>query len=167
MPFTPYHGGPGLLLKACLPAGFSFLTFAATQVAIDCETAYHMATAQYPLHRFFHTLVGGTIAGAVVALVVWASARGLLAGRRLAPEAVMRGETSLAGVVAAGVIGGTSHSLLDSIVHADVQPFWPLSSASPLHGVLGWGALEAACVASGVLGAIVLFRIAAGRKRSP
>ena len=38
MPFTPFHFGPGALLKSFLRHRFSFVTFVASQVVIDFET---------------------------------------------------------------------------------------------------------------------------------
>ena len=51
MPFTPFHGGAGLLLKAPFGQRLSFTLFAATQVVIDLETAWFLARREYPVHR--------------------------------------------------------------------------------------------------------------------
>lgn len=42
--------------------------------------------------------------------------------------------------------------LLDSLVHADIQPFAPLSAANPLFGLVSWEAMEWFCLACGALG---------------
>jgi membrane-bound metal-dependent hydrolase YbcI (DUF457 family) len=157
MPFTPFHGGPGLVFKAISPGGFSLTAFLATQVAIDCETAFHMIRREYPLHRQFHSLIGGTIVGCAISLIAVASTRRPAVRRLLGSEAVSHSELTLWGTLTGGVLGGTSHSILDSIVHADVRPFWPFSSSSPFYGCIGWNAVEWACVLSGVIGAVLLY----------
>jgi hypothetical protein len=67
MPVTPFHGGVGLLGKGLAGPRFSFVAFCATQVAIDCESGYHLLRGEWPVHRFFHTIDGATLmCGAVV-----------------------------------------------------------------------------------------------------
>jgi hypothetical protein len=68
MPFTPFHGGIGIALKGSLGGRFSFSIFAATQIAIDLESGYFLASGGWPLHRFLHTFIGATNAGLAVAL---------------------------------------------------------------------------------------------------
>ncbi len=160
MPFTPYHGGFGLLLKGVAPRRASLTTFIATQVVIDCETAYHMVHGEYPLHRFAHTLLGGTLVGLVVALIVAVLGRWSLLSRHASTSPLWPGEVTPAGVAIAGVFGGISHALLDSVVHVDVQPFWPISGSSPLYGCAAWGTVEAMCVAAGIVGTgLILLRL--------
>lgn len=132
MPFTPFHGGPGLMLKALFPRGVSLVTFLTTQIVIDCETAYHLLIGDYPLHRFFHSLIGGAIAGCAVAVVVVAASRWLPISQYFDEDAGGRGEMAPVPAIVAGVVGGTSHSILDGIVHPDVRPFAPVADVSPL-----------------------------------
>ena len=63
MPFTPYHFGPGLLLKAAAPRHFSFLAFSTTQVAIDLESLQYLTMGDPHVHRTMHTLPVATVAG--------------------------------------------------------------------------------------------------------
>jgi hypothetical protein len=39
MPFTPFHFGPGALLKSIFPRSVSLSAFVASQVLIDSSTA--------------------------------------------------------------------------------------------------------------------------------
>lgn len=161
MPFTPYHFGPGLLLKAAAPRRFSFLAFATTQVAIDLESLYYLTMGDPHVHRAMHTLPLATAAGVAVGALVWATGAGIhaLIGRRVAgmsigtPMPVLQSELS-AGAVVGGAVGGASHSIMDAIVHADVQPFLPVSGANPLLGLIGWNAMEMACVVAGAIGVV-------------
>lgn len=65
MPFTPFHFGPGALLHSAAPKHVSFLAFCGANVLVDVEPLYFMLTHQYPIHRFFHTYVGATVAAAI------------------------------------------------------------------------------------------------------
>ena len=47
---------------------FSWSAFVAAQVLIDCETLYYLVRQEYPVHRFFHSVLGATAAGLVVAI---------------------------------------------------------------------------------------------------
>jgi membrane-bound metal-dependent hydrolase YbcI (DUF457 family) len=144
VPFTPFHFGPGLLLKAAAPARFSLTSYAAAQVVIDLESGYYLLTQQAPVHRTLHTFLVGGAAGAVVGATVGLVGRSLL--RRLA--------RSPRPLVAAELAG--SSTLLDGMMHYDMHPFWPLSSANPLLGLLSLKALHLFCVVTAVLGLLLL-----------
>jgi hypothetical protein len=158
MPFTPFHLGPGLLAKAVAPRYVSFTAFAASQVVIDFETLYHLVRHDWPVHRVMHTVLGGTAGGLESGLAVAATGPLLLrlGSARLASltesqRSRILSEVSLGGALAGGVIGGISHSLLDSMVHADVRPFWPLADGT-LFGMIGAGGVHVGCVVAGVVG---------------
>ena len=69
MPFTPFHFGPAIFIKGLITSRFSFVAFAATQIAIDCETLYYLNRGEYPYHRILHTLAGAGFSGFLVACV--------------------------------------------------------------------------------------------------
>ena len=54
-------------------------------------------------------------------------------------------------------IGTYSHIFIDSIMHSDVMPFLPFSTASPLHGIISIEALHVWCVVSALVGGLVYF----------
>ena len=70
MPITPFHFGPGLLVKGLAPRAFSLTTFVAAQIVIDFESLYHLVRRDWPVHRTMHTLVGGTTVGIAVAVAI-------------------------------------------------------------------------------------------------
>lgn len=139
MPVTPYHFGPALAVKAVFPRRFGFLAFAAANVIIDIEPLYYMLTYQYPLHRFFHTLPGAALAAVLTGLLFAIAQAALrrIRQRRMGgnpefqPAAFWLGAWS----------GALSHVLLDSLVHADVHLFAPLSSTNPLWGLVSHSAV--------------------------
>ncbi len=57
MPVTPFHVGPGLLLKAAAPRHLSLSAFIGANIAIDPESAYVLFTGGYPVHRILHTFL--------------------------------------------------------------------------------------------------------------
>ena len=143
MPFTPFHFGPGALVHSAAPKHISFLAFCGANVLVDVEPLYFMLTHQWPIHRFFHTFVGATVAAAIVV--------GVFAPiRKLMPRLTVR-------AVAIGAIIGTySHVLLDSLMHADMQPFAPCSERNPRLGAVCLNTLHGFCLLAGIVGAIVI-----------
>ena len=154
MPITPLHFGPGLAIHSASPRKISFLSFAAANVVIDLEPAYYIFTQQDPLHRFVHSYAGATLAIlATIALTLLAlhlAARirlpNLFSWRQLTPRQVING----------ALWGGYSHIVLDSFMHADMQPFAPLFAGNALHGLISIDALHSFCVVSGAVGLLVL-----------
>ena len=61
MPFTPFHFGPGIFVKAAMPHKFSLRIFILNQVMIDLESLFNILSGQYPVHRFLHTFLGSTL----------------------------------------------------------------------------------------------------------
>jgi membrane-bound metal-dependent hydrolase YbcI (DUF457 family) len=152
MPFTPFHFGPGALLHSAAPKRVSFLAFCGANVLVDVEPLYFMLTHQYPIHRFFHTYVGATVAtGVVVGLFMLV--------RRVAPRLLnIFGLHNLSvRAMTLGAIAGTySHVVLDSLMHADMQPFAPFSDANPLLGAVFLGTLHGFCVLAEIVGGVVI-----------
>jgi membrane-bound metal-dependent hydrolase YbcI (DUF457 family) len=152
MPFTPFHFGPAALLHSAAPKHISFLAFCGANVLVDVEPLYFMLTHQWPIHRFFHTYVGATVAaGIVVALFALV--------RRMTPGLLDQLRLRNLGVraVALGAILGTySHVLLDSLMHADMNPFAPFSNANPLLGAVFLNTLYGFCLVAGVAGGVVI-----------
>lgn len=53
-------------------------------------------------------------------------------------------------------MGSFSHIGLDAVMHADMNPLWPLLQGNPWLGVISIDELHLLCLALGVLGAAVL-----------
>ena len=68
MPITPFHFGPGALAHVCAPRAVSFLAFCAANVLIDLESLYHLVLRHWPVHAFWHTLVGASLVWVCVLL---------------------------------------------------------------------------------------------------
>jgi hypothetical protein len=157
IPFTPFHFGPGLLAKACVPRYFWLTSFLLANVLIDVEVLFYLWRDDPPIHRHLHSYIGGTamgtIAGVVMFVTIQTIRRALAAQRRLSDRFARAREFHLliqSGV--SGVIGGVSHVFLDSLMHRDMQPFWPFSDHNGLVGLVDVGALHIGCAVAGFFG---------------
>ena len=152
MPVTPFHFGPGLLLKGVVPRWCSWTAFVASNVVIDIESAYYLMHGEWPVHRRLHTFVGAGLVGVGVALL-------LIAARRVLPKLRARIGAELApvGIVVGAMAGALTHPVLDGIMHDDIEPLRPWSANNPLHLVISVAALHEACLGAALLGAVLLF----------
>ncbi len=171
MPFTPFHMGPALALKAASGRHFSVLVFGIAQVAMDIEPLVGMIRQASVLHGWSHSYVGATIIGILVALLAPPLCRIILTrwNVELAHHGVgWLGSPAGIGWVpsATGAFVGTySHVVLDSIMHSDMTPLSPWSASNGLLGTLSIGALHIACVAAGVFGVGVWLTVGLWNRR--
>lgn len=154
MPFTPFHFGPGAVLHAVAPGYVSFLAFCGANVLVDVEPLYFMLKGEDPLHRFFHTYVG-------VSLVVAATVAVFLFARRMSrvvplPDLFQWKQLSVRAVFIGAALGGYTHIVLDSIMHADIRPLAPFSEANGLYLWVDLGDLHWYCFVAGVVALLVL-----------
>jgi hypothetical protein len=158
LPITPFHLGPGGLVKALAPRHFSFTVFAFSQALIDLEPIGFFAFTGDPVHPYLHTYLGATLvflaswwAGPRVcrwALRAWNAWLSPAQARWLAFEPVI--SRTQAGIGA--FIGAYSHVAIDSIMHGDMVPFAPFSSATPWLLAVTVETLQWICVTAGVAG---------------
>jgi membrane-bound metal-dependent hydrolase YbcI (DUF457 family) len=149
MPFTPLHMGPGLLVKSLLQGSFSLMVFGWTQIIMDIQPLVVIFTGQGHLHGFSHTYLGATLLGIACAL----SGKYLAQfGLRLMGR-VQYLPISWTVAITSALIGSFSHVLLDSLMHADVEPFAPFMQANPFLGVISIETLHKFCLYSGLIGA--------------
>ena len=156
MPFTPFHMGPGLLIKAILQGSFSLMVFGWAQIIMDIQPLVVLLTGEGHLHGFSHTYIGATLIGAGAALTgKYAAEFGLrLMGLiRFLP-------ISWPIAIISAFIGSFSHVLLDSIMHADITPFAPFLLNNPFLGFLSVGMLHKLFLYSGLIGAGLYFAVA-------
>jgi hypothetical protein len=155
MPFTPLHMGPGILLKSVLQGSFSLMVFGWTQIMMDLQPLVVMITGEGHLHGFTHTYLGAVIIAAVSALSgKYLSQIGLIL-MGVSPEDPIQIKWWVAFLSA--LIGSLSHVYLDSIMHSDVQPFYPLLMTNQFFGLISVSNLHKVCLYSGLLGAIIYY----------
>ncbi len=172
MPFTPFHMGPGMLIKGVLGSGFSLALFGWAQILMDLQPLYVLIRGSGQLHGFSHTLAGALLIAPVAAvsgrwLLDYAlGARWFNLSARERRWLDLHATPGWTVAFVSGLVGTLSHVALDAVMHADLQPFFPLASANPALGFWSIEALHLFCIASGVIGLLqfVLCRYLALRR---
>jgi len=143
MPFTPVHMGPGILFKAIFQGSFSLMVFGWTQIVMDIQPLIVMISGHGHLHGFTHTYLGAFLIAIFSALSgKYLSELGLrIIG--LASEDTVPIVWWVAFLSA--VIGSFSHVFLDSIMHTDVEPFFPITLVNQFHGLVTIDTLHKIC----------------------
>ena len=155
MPATPFHLGPGLLIKAAAPRQFSMAAYSLAQVVIDFESGYYLLQGEYPVHRQAHTFLLGGLIGMLCGLVV-SRIGGWWARPRDAVHEALAAEFRMPVAVVSGIFGGIFHSVLDGIMYADIRPFRPFTEANPLYELVSIRTLYLFCTITGLVGAALL-----------
>ncbi len=145
MPFTPYHFGPGLLTKSIFNEKFNFIAFVISQIIIDLESLYYLLQDTQFVHKFFHTYIGATI---VIFLTLFFTKFIFK---------ILKIKTTWSSLLFASTFGAYSHVFLDSIMHRDIKPFYPISDSNYLFRVITISSLHELCIYSGIIGCILLF----------
>ena len=162
MPFTPVHMGPGILIKAILQGSFSLMIFGWTQIVMDIQPLIVMITGEGHLHGFTHTYIGAVIIAIISALTgKYLSELGLkiLGLYKDQPINIAWWVSFLS-----AFIGSFSHVFLDSIMHADVEPFYPITRTNNFHSMVSITMLHKLCMYSGLAGALIYYAVSYGRK---
>jgi membrane-bound metal-dependent hydrolase YbcI (DUF457 family) len=61
------------------------------------------------------------------------------------------------------LIGTFSHVILDSMMHADMNPIWPLTGPNPLLGFVSLANLHFGCLVTGIAGLVLCKRLSKSR----
>lgn len=161
MPVTPFHMGPGLLIKSVLQGWFSLIIFGWAQVLMDIQPLVAMTTGMGSLHGFSHTYIGASL---IAIIAAWSGKWIYRWCMRFIERDFTYYQKKLLDVPArltAGIcfisafLGTFSHVLLDSIMHADLEPFYPVSPDNRLLLIISIGALYKFCVYTGITGGVV------------
>jgi membrane-bound metal-dependent hydrolase YbcI (DUF457 family) len=157
MPFTPYHLGPALFLGLLFLRFIDFPTFLIASVIVDVEPFLVLFfDLNYPLHGFFHSLLGGTLVAIPLALIM------LNIRDKLSPLMAyfkLEQKVSFKSILLASFLGIYIHILLDSRIYTDIQPFYP-SHCNPLltTGILAGLDSYFICIWS-FFGAVIIYII--------
>lgn len=155
MPFTPVHMGPGILVKSLLRGSFSLMVFGWAQIIMDIQPLMVMISGEGHLHGFSHTYIGAVL------LAIFSA----LTGKYLSEVGLFvfglndQWQVKIAWWVAflSALIGTFSHVLLDSIMHVDVEPFFPVTTDNVFLSLISVQALHQLCLYSGLVGGVLYF----------
>ena len=152
MPFTPFHLMAGTSVKSFFPQYFSFSIFTLTNVIIDSEVLFYIYTTGIPAHKFFHTFLGASLIAIFVALFCRSLCEiGLnfwniiLYTKKFSLFKVEVKITRLSAWCGA-FVGAYSQLLLDSIMHTDMMPFFPISDLNQFHNIISTNNLHYLCM---------------------
>jgi len=154
--------GPGCAVKAVLGRHFSLTVFGFAQVAMDLETLIRILRSHNVLHGASHTYIGAAFI-AMVSLFVGRPVCQILL--RFWPHEDdlglldwLRGPRMISWTAAltGAFIGTFSHVFLDSIMHTDMEPFWPFNEGNNSLHLLSVSELHVLCVGAGLVGGLFL-----------
>jgi len=156
MPFTPFHLGPALLLGVLLFYWVDLPTLLAASVLVDVRAvAVVYGPLSGPTHGILTTFVGGTF----LALLLGGFVLALPQAVQQFPSRFRLARTAQPAPVFLGaLLGVASHVVLDAMLYADVQPFWPLvTNPFLLEPSVAVGAVYGGCVVAGAVGLARLY----------
>ena len=165
MPITPFHLGPGLLIKSILQGYFCLIIFAWAQILIDIQPILVILTGKGQLHGFSHTYIGATLIAIIAAytgkwiyhwLVCFIENDFTIYQKKLFN--VSEKLTTII-CISSAFIGTFSHVLLDSIMHSDIQPFYPLGIENQVLLIMTVETLHKFCIYTGLAGTVIFFCI--------
>ena len=165
MPVTPFHVGPAAIIKAVFRDKFSITVFSFSQILIDLQPLFAMLGADIELHGISHTYIGATVIAIISILLGKPFCQFFLNGwnRHLSANKnsilIVKASISWKVAIMSAFIGTYSHILLDSIMHADLQPFYPAQITNHLLGLVAIDSLHILCAIAGGMGAVVYFSI--------
>ncbi|MEM2125731.1 MAG: hypothetical protein QXQ53_04970 [Candidatus Methanosuratincola sp.] len=149
MPFTPFHLGPAILAGILLLRHLNLPALIVASAVLDLEPLLVIVTdANYPLHGFFHTFLGGTLVALALSFVM---CRFSGCTARIVRAFGISQTPSPRTVAAASFLGVYSHLLLDSPLYADMEPFFPIA-LNPLFSPQLSGVIYASCAVAFFLG---------------
>lgn len=155
--------GPGILIKAVLQTSFSLMIFGWTQIVMDIQPLITMIVGHGHIHGFTHTYSGAVLIAIFSAVTgKYLSQLGL---------SILEIKTQNAENIPwwvcflSAFIGSFSHVLLDSIMHGDIQPFYPFLLDNPLQGIISVLTLHKICLYAGLTGVVVFYLVVIWRKK--
>jgi membrane-bound metal-dependent hydrolase YbcI (DUF457 family) len=155
VPFTPYHLGPSAVIGMGAVKLFHLPALLIGSVIVDIEPFTVLVfDLDYPLHGFFHTFLGGTIAALLVAVILYFLRKPI---DRFMVRIKLEQKSGFWFILWSAMFGMATHIFLDSIFHLDIHPFYPFAR-NPFYGLLSRGVVLGLCSVS-FLVAVVIYLI--------
>jgi len=131
MPITPSHLGTGLFLGALGPRFFNLWALLLGSVAMDGENVFWTvinilrSCPRCTHHGFFHSFLGAMVGSLILSLILLWLKNPL---ERISRYLDLEQPFAFKALFVSSFLGWSFHILLDSLVHRDVFPFWPLKT---------------------------------------
>jgi len=162
MPFTPFHWGPSSWIGLLCFRFINLFAFLLGSVIVDIEPFLVLVfNLNYPLHGFFHSFLGGTIAALLLSGVLF---RFRDAMNKLMGFFKLAQESSYKTILFSCLLGVYFHIFLDSFLYTDIKPFFPLT-INPFYGLISFSFLYLLCGVSFLLG-ILLYGVKISRGKT-
>lgn len=123
MPLTPFHLGPSFLFGMVFQRQINMASILIASTAIDIRTILCFFFFKCQLHGPLHTYLGATMFAGAIIVVIFVSRNKL---HKISNKLKIHQSYTLKSIVLGSLIGAWSHVLLDSFMHFDVTPFWPM-----------------------------------------
>ena len=146
--------GPGILIKAILQGFFSLIIFGWAQILMDLQPLFAIITGVGKLHGFSHTYAGATLIAFISAYTgKWIYEMVMLFIKKDFTEYQKKlfdvpKKLTMGVCVISAFLGTYSHVVLDSIMHGDIEPFYPINLENYLYLVLSFENLHKLCMYS-------------------
>jgi membrane-bound metal-dependent hydrolase YbcI (DUF457 family) len=132
------------------------MVFGWAQIVMDIQPLIVLVsnTRRFELHGFSHTYLGATLLAVLSAL----SGKYLSEfGLKLLGLSTMTQPIKIVWWIAffSAFIGTYSHVVLDSIMHSDIQPYFPFMDGNHLLGIIDIEQLHEFCIYSGLVGGVI------------
>jgi membrane-bound metal-dependent hydrolase YbcI (DUF457 family) len=151
MPFTPFHIGPAVAVKAAFPKKFSLLIFAWAQIVMDLQPLVVILTGRGRSHGVTHTLVGAAVLGIAAGVSGKYLTEWVLSWQKNKPRVTLSWRETLF----SAWLGTFSHVVIDALVYPDMDLFWPFVIGNPLRIGFSMRGMVTFCVVSGGLGTLM------------
>ena len=155
MPLTPFHLGPGLLIGEVFEKRINMISILLASILIDVRAIFccFFIECTGRFHGPLHTIIGATVIALLIAIMVWSLKIQL---KKFTDVFKIKNSYSSSSIILGSFIGTWLHIILDSFMHSDIIPFWPIKS-NLLLGMISNGTNYLLCTIALIIGLIVYF----------
>jgi len=163
MPFTPFHLGPSSWIGLILFKIFDFSTLLISSVVVDIEPfCVLFFNLDYPLHGFFHSFLGGSIAAVLTAIILYYLKDRI---KKIMATFKLVQDSSFKKILWTSFFGVYFHLFLDAFLYKDMKPFYPFGE-NPFFGLFSSQQVYLFCSLSFLIGILFyLVRLVIIKKR--
>lgn len=151
MPFTPFHLGPASLMGMLLSRFLDWRIFIIGSLIIDIEPfCVIVFNLNYPLHGFFHSILGGTITAITLSAILYRF-------KKILRIFMSYPNSSFKKIFYSLTLGIYFHIFLDAFLYKDIKPLYPFT-INPLYGKLSSHFIYISCALL-LIAAIILYTL--------